>query len=141
MRLEAFELRARGTVIGRAVLHTFVREQRVALGQFYADAAYDAVRPVFVRGLLAEREPDGRTRAVVDEAARERYVRERDALGLELVTEAGDVFPADAIDLIDVSAIGGPAGGAALAVAISDAAYWRSHDGDAREHGGASPAA
>ena len=133
MRLEGFDVRARGTVIGRAVLHTFSAEQCVAIGHFYADAAYEAVRPVFVRGMLAEREPDGRTRATVDAAARARYLAERDALGLELVTEAGDVLPADAVDVIDTSAIGGPAGEPTLlVVAISDAAYWRTHASDAK---------
>jgi hypothetical protein len=132
VRLEGFEVRARGTLIGRAVLHTFSAEQRLALGHFYADAAYEAVRPVFVRGMLAEREPDGRPRAAVDAAARERYLRERDALGLELVTESGDVLPADTIDVLDTSATGGPADEpTVLAVGISDAAYWRTHEGDA----------
>jgi hypothetical protein len=137
VRVEAFELRARGTMIGRAVLHTYAADEQLALGQFFAAPAYDAVRPVFVRGLLAEREADGRTRAAVDEAARGRYLRERDALGLELVTEAGDVLPADAIDLIDASAVGGPEEGATIAVAISDAAFWSAHASDAHGRAGA----
>jgi len=135
VRLEGFEVRARGTLIGRAVLHTFAAEQRLAIGHFYADSAYEAVRPVFARGMLAEREPDGRPRAAVDAAARERYLRERDALALELVTESGDVLPADTIDVVDASAVGGPVDDpTVIAVGISDPAYWRAHAADAPRH-------
>ena len=95
-----YTLRIQGVDIGTSDLPQFDGRRGVAYGGFRPGAGYELVQDVF--RLFAEASPAGIDGAQ-DEEILDRYLRARDALGLELVDHSGTLIPTTAIDISDYS--------------------------------------
>lgn len=95
-----YTVRLQGVEIGTSDLARFDGRLGVAYGGFRPGAAYELVQDVFQ--LFAEAAPAGED-GVLDEDLLERYLKARDAMGLELVDDRGSVIPTTAIDISDYS--------------------------------------
>ena len=95
-----YTLRIQGVDIGTSDLAQFDGRLGVAYGGFRPGAGYELVQDVF--RLFAEASPVGNDGSG-DEAMLDRYLRARDALGLELVDHSGSLIPTTAIDISEYS--------------------------------------
>lgn len=95
-----YTLRIQGVEIGTSDLAQFDAHLGVAYGGFLPGAAYELVQDVF--RLFAEAAP-AESDGTRDEEMLDRYLRARDALGLELVDQRGTLISTTAIDISDYS--------------------------------------
>jgi len=95
-----YTLRIQGVEIGTSDLAQFDSHLGVAYGGFSPGAAYELVQDVF--RLFADAAPVG-SDGTRDEEMIDRYLRARDALGLELVDQRGTLISTTAIDISDYS--------------------------------------
>jgi hypothetical protein len=95
-----YTLRIQGVEIGTSDLTQFDARLGVAYGGFLPGAGYELVQDVF--RLFAEAAPVGNDGTRDDELI-DRYLRARDALGLELVDQSGALISTTAIDISDYS--------------------------------------
>jgi len=118
-----YTLRIQGVEIGTSDLGQFDARLGVAYGGFRPGAGYELVQDVF--RLFAEASPAGDD-GTRDEAMLDRYLRARDALGLELVDQGGSLIHTTAIDISDYSREAG-AEAYEVMVYLKEPEHWAGH--------------
>jgi hypothetical protein len=119
-----YSLRWNGTVVGTSKLENADASMGVAFGSLDPTDAYGTLRPVFRLYADAIRDTSAQP---TDQASLERYYRERDALGLELVDETGGVIPTSSIHVHDYS-VEAPGEPLELEAHVEGKDFWQRRD-------------